>query len=100
MECFFIIIFKEVGQCYKELCLLTVVDVQDSEWLFKLTRLNVMSSSGLDAELYYVRNNIVNHYALSFTLPVPSETNSLHFTWHSKTKVYLSTQNHERVCLY
>ncbi|XP_041791435.1 tyrosine-protein kinase RYK isoform X3 [Chelmon rostratus] len=42
---------------------------------------------GLDAELYYVRDNVVNHYALSFTLPVPSETNSLHFTWHSKTKV-------------
>uniref|UniRef100_A0A671TRH4 Tyrosine-protein kinase RYK n=1 Tax=Sparus aurata TaxID=8175 RepID=A0A671TRH4_SPAAU len=42
---------------------------------------------GLDAELYYVRDNVVNYYALSFTLPVPSETNSLHFTWHSKTKV-------------
>uniref|UniRef100_H3DMV1 Tyrosine-protein kinase RYK n=1 Tax=Tetraodon nigroviridis TaxID=99883 RepID=H3DMV1_TETNG len=42
---------------------------------------------GLDAELYYVRNNIVNHQALSFPLPVPSETNSLHFTWHSRTKV-------------
>ncbi|XP_034563795.1 tyrosine-protein kinase RYK isoform X5 [Notolabrus celidotus] len=42
---------------------------------------------GLDAELFYVRDNVVNHYALSFTLPVPSETNSLHFTWHSKTKV-------------
>uniref|UniRef100_A0A671TPF0 Tyrosine-protein kinase RYK n=1 Tax=Sparus aurata TaxID=8175 RepID=A0A671TPF0_SPAAU len=43
--------------------------------------------TGLDAELYYVRDNVVNYYALSFTLPVPSETNSLHFTWHSKTKV-------------
>ncbi|CAG12318.1 unnamed protein product, partial [Tetraodon nigroviridis] len=43
--------------------------------------------TGLDAELYYVRNNIVNHQALSFPLPVPSETNSLHFTWHSRTKV-------------
>nr|XP_061834362.1 tyrosine-protein kinase RYK isoform X1 [Nerophis lumbriciformis] len=42
---------------------------------------------GLDAELYYVRDDVVNHYALSFTLPVPSETNSLHFTWHSKSKV-------------
>ncbi|XP_010776788.1 tyrosine-protein kinase RYK-like, partial [Notothenia coriiceps] len=41
----------------------------------------------LDAELYYVRDDVVNHYALSFTLPVPSETNSLHFSWHSKTKV-------------
>uniref|UniRef100_A0A8C6TTK6 Tyrosine-protein kinase RYK n=1 Tax=Neogobius melanostomus TaxID=47308 RepID=A0A8C6TTK6_9GOBI len=43
--------------------------------------------SGLDAELYYVRDDIVNHYALSFTLPVPSDTNSLHFTWYSKAKV-------------
>uniref|UniRef100_A0A8C2Z2R7 Tyrosine-protein kinase RYK n=1 Tax=Cyclopterus lumpus TaxID=8103 RepID=A0A8C2Z2R7_CYCLU len=43
--------------------------------------------TGLDAELYYVRDDVVNHYALSFTLPVPSETNSLHFSWHSKTKV-------------
>uniref|UniRef100_A0A3Q1ICR4 receptor protein-tyrosine kinase n=1 Tax=Anabas testudineus TaxID=64144 RepID=A0A3Q1ICR4_ANATE len=43
--------------------------------------------AGLDAELYYVRDNVVNHYALSFTLPVPSETSSLHFTWDSKTKV-------------
>ncbi|XP_071782328.1 tyrosine-protein kinase RYK isoform X2 [Centroberyx gerrardi] len=42
---------------------------------------------GLDAELYYVRDDVVNQYALSFTLPVPSETNSLHFTWYSKTKV-------------
>uniref|UniRef100_A0A668A170 Tyrosine-protein kinase RYK n=1 Tax=Myripristis murdjan TaxID=586833 RepID=A0A668A170_9TELE len=43
--------------------------------------------TGLDAELYYVRDDVVNQYALSFTLPVPSETNSLHFTWHSKSKV-------------
>ncbi|XP_015216755.1 tyrosine-protein kinase RYK isoform X2 [Lepisosteus oculatus] len=42
---------------------------------------------GLDAELYYVRDDVINHYALSFVLPVPSETNSLHFTWHSKSKV-------------
>uniref|UniRef100_A0A9J7YNX4 receptor protein-tyrosine kinase n=1 Tax=Cyprinus carpio carpio TaxID=630221 RepID=A0A9J7YNX4_CYPCA len=42
---------------------------------------------GLDAELYYVRDDVVNHYALSFILPVPSDTNSLHFTWHSSSKV-------------
>ncbi|KAM4042878.1 tyrosine-protein kinase RYK isoform 2-T2 [Anomaloglossus baeobatrachus] len=42
---------------------------------------------GLDAELYYVRNDIVNHYALSFNLLVPTETSSLHFSWHSKSKV-------------
>uniref|UniRef100_A0A1A8EC46 Tyrosine-protein kinase RYK n=1 Tax=Nothobranchius kadleci TaxID=1051664 RepID=A0A1A8EC46_NOTKA len=42
---------------------------------------------GLDAELYYVRNDMVSHYALSFNMPVPTETNSLYFTWYSKSKV-------------
>ncbi|XP_078419672.1 tyrosine-protein kinase RYK isoform X4 [Cetorhinus maximus] len=42
---------------------------------------------GLDAELYYVRNDVVSHYALPFKLLVPGETNSLHFTWHAKSKV-------------
>uniref|UniRef100_A0A8C6M7V4 receptor protein-tyrosine kinase n=1 Tax=Nothobranchius furzeri TaxID=105023 RepID=A0A8C6M7V4_NOTFU len=41
----------------------------------------------LDAELYYVRNDMVSHYALSFNMPVPTETNSLYFTWYSKSKV-------------
>uniref|UniRef100_A0A2K6NN03 Receptor like tyrosine kinase n=1 Tax=Rhinopithecus roxellana TaxID=61622 RepID=A0A2K6NN03_RHIRO len=41
---------------------------------------------GLDAELYYVRNDLISHYALSFNLLVPSETNVLHFTWHEKSK--------------
>ncbi|KAM5164026.1 tyrosine-protein kinase RYK isoform 2-T2 [Mantella aurantiaca] len=42
---------------------------------------------GLDAELYYVRNDIINHYALSFNLLIPTETSKLHFSWHSKSKV-------------
>ncbi|TFJ99725.1 Tyrosine-protein kinase RYK [Platysternon megacephalum] len=42
---------------------------------------------GLDAELYYVRNDLINHYALSFNLLIPTETNSLHFSWHAKSKV-------------
>uniref|UniRef100_A0A8C2YJM3 Tyrosine-protein kinase RYK n=2 Tax=Chinchilla lanigera TaxID=34839 RepID=A0A8C2YJM3_CHILA len=44
-------------------------------------------SAGLDAELYYVRNDLISHYALSFNLLVPSETNFLHFTWYAKSKV-------------
>uniref|UniRef100_A0AAQ5XIM1 receptor protein-tyrosine kinase n=1 Tax=Amphiprion ocellaris TaxID=80972 RepID=A0AAQ5XIM1_AMPOC len=43
--------------------------------------------AGLDAELYYVRDDVVNHYAFSFNMPVPTETNSLYFTWYSKAKV-------------
>lgn len=46
---------------------------------------------GLDAELSYVRNDVVNHYALSFNLLIPSETNNLHFTWHAKSKVSMQT---------
>ncbi|CAO2611037.1 Tyrosine-protein kinase RYK [Lemmus lemmus] len=42
---------------------------------------------GLDAELYYVRNDLISHYALSFNLLVASETNFLHFTWHANSKV-------------
>ncbi|XP_069474158.1 tyrosine-protein kinase RYK isoform X2 [Ambystoma mexicanum] len=42
---------------------------------------------GLDAELYYVRNDIINQHALSFNLLVPTETNSLHFSWQAKSKV-------------
>uniref|UniRef100_A0A8C3KAL1 receptor protein-tyrosine kinase n=1 Tax=Calidris pygmaea TaxID=425635 RepID=A0A8C3KAL1_9CHAR len=42
---------------------------------------------GLDAELSYVRNDVVNHYALSFNLLIPSETNNLNFSWHAKSKV-------------
>uniref|UniRef100_A0A8C6M7L7 receptor protein-tyrosine kinase n=1 Tax=Nothobranchius furzeri TaxID=105023 RepID=A0A8C6M7L7_NOTFU len=49
--------------------------------------LSVLCPSGLDAELYYVRNDMVSHYALSFNMPVPTETNSLYFTWYSKSKV-------------
>uniref|UniRef100_A0A8C2IRK2 Receptor like tyrosine kinase n=1 Tax=Cyprinus carpio TaxID=7962 RepID=A0A8C2IRK2_CYPCA len=53
-------------------------------WLFTTLKECILC---LDAELYYVRDDVVNHYALSFILPVPSDTNSLHFTWHSSSKV-------------
>ncbi|XP_017294407.1 tyrosine-protein kinase RYK isoform X2 [Kryptolebias marmoratus] len=42
---------------------------------------------GLDAELYYVRDDVVNRHALSFNMPVPTETNSLCFMWYSRSKV-------------
>ncbi|XP_041038637.1 tyrosine-protein kinase RYK isoform X2 [Carcharodon carcharias] len=48
---------------------------------------HLISGDCLDAELYYVRNDVVSHYALPFKLLVPGETNSLHFTWHAKSKV-------------
>jgi hypothetical protein len=38
---------------------------------------------GLDAELYYVREGVINNYALNFVVPVPSKLDSLQFTWKS-----------------
>lgn len=74
---------------------------EDQLFIFVVFKMCIMCIStdyfcvflGLDAELYYVRDDVVNHYALSFILPVPSETNSMHFTWHSKSKVHPVHQN-------
>nr|XP_023016065.1 tyrosine-protein kinase Dnt [Leptinotarsa decemlineata] len=38
---------------------------------------------GLRAELFYVRNGIINNYALHFVVLIPSKIDSLHFTWES-----------------
>lgn len=40
-----------------------------------------------------MRNDLISHYALSFNLLVPSETNFLHFTWHAKSKVRAAADN-------
>lgn len=42
-------------------------------------------SVGLEAELSYVRDGVINHYALNFVVPVPSKIDNLHFTWESLT---------------
>ncbi|XP_064614923.1 tyrosine-protein kinase RYK-like isoform X2 [Liolophura sinensis] len=38
---------------------------------------------GITAELYYVRNGIINNYALSFSLPIPADITDIYFTWQS-----------------
>lgn len=70
------------------LFVLEILMVNDFESIFRsLIIFSLFFFLGLDAELYYVRNDLVSHYALSFNLLVPSETNFLHFTWHAKSKV-------------
>lgn len=44
-----------------------------------------------------MRNDLISHYALSFNLLVPSETNFLHFTWHAKSKVRAAVRQYARV---
>ncbi|XP_041356261.1 tyrosine-protein kinase RYK-like [Gigantopelta aegis] len=38
---------------------------------------------GITAELYYVRNGIINNYALSFNLPIPAKVENIYFTWQN-----------------
>lgn len=39
--------------------------------------------AGLSAELFYVRDGVINEYALNFIVPVQANINYLHFTWQS-----------------
>ncbi|KAF5306040.1 hypothetical protein FQR65_LT00755 [Abscondita terminalis] len=38
---------------------------------------------GVDAELYYVRQGVINEYALKFVIPVLPRIDSLYFTWQN-----------------
>ncbi|XP_074657404.1 tyrosine-protein kinase RYK-like [Tubulanus polymorphus] len=38
---------------------------------------------GITAELYYVRNGVVNDYALRFILPIPADKQDIYFTWRN-----------------
>ena len=39
--------------------------------------------AGLTAELYYVREGVINEYALNFVVPVPAHIQDIYFTWQS-----------------
>lgn len=39
--------------------------------------------AGLSAELYYVRDGVVNEYALHFNVPVAANVRDIAFTWQS-----------------
>ena len=39
--------------------------------------------SGITAELYYVRNGIINSYALGFEVPISPYMDDIYFTWQN-----------------
>ena len=39
--------------------------------------------AGLEAELYYVKEGVVNTYAMNFVVPVPASIADLEFSWQS-----------------
>ncbi|KAH0567338.1 hypothetical protein KQX54_008555 [Cotesia glomerata] len=44
---------------------------------------SVHRTRSLEAELYYVREGVVNAYAMSFVVPVPANIADLEFSWQS-----------------
>ena len=48
--------------------------------------------AGLSAELYYVREGVINEYALNFVVPVPAHIGELHFSWQSLADSPVSTR--------
>uniref|UniRef100_A0AAQ5ZH05 Receptor like tyrosine kinase n=1 Tax=Amphiprion ocellaris TaxID=80972 RepID=A0AAQ5ZH05_AMPOC len=72
---------------HEEICCKLSFMSNDPAFSHQLRFCVIHPHAGLDAELYYVRDDVVNHYAFSFNMPVPTETNSLYFTWYSKAKV-------------
>ncbi|KAG6446686.1 hypothetical protein O3G_MSEX004570, partial [Manduca sexta] len=51
-----------------------------------ISQAEVMKLLGLDAELYYVRDGVVNTYATSFIVPVPAHIADLEFMWQALGK--------------
>ncbi|BES91902.1 determination of muscle attachment site [Nesidiocoris tenuis] len=51
--------------------------------LFRSSTQRLFFFCRLSAELYYVRNGVLNDYALNFEVMVPAEIKELHFTWQS-----------------
>lgn len=49
---------------------------------------------GVEAEVFYVRQGVINDYALNFVIPVSSKIDSLFFTWQSLRSLPLQYSIH------
>lgn len=61
------------------------VRFRTNKWIIKFPfySLSLSLCAGLSAELYYVRDGLINEYALHFTVPVPANLHDITFTWQS-----------------
>jgi RYK receptor-like tyrosine kinase len=48
--------------------------------------------TGLSAELFYVRDGVVNTYAMNFVVPVPANVTELEFSWQSVARQPVSVK--------
>ncbi|XP_071858032.1 tyrosine-protein kinase Dnt [Bombus fervidus] len=63
--------------------LLVLVGCSDGYLNIFISQSQVMKLLGLEAELYYVREGVVNTYAMNFVVPVPAYIADLEFSWQS-----------------
>ncbi|CAD6235989.1 GSCOCG00008038001-RA-CDS, partial [Cotesia congregata] len=63
--------------------LLVIVGCSDGYLNIFISQSQVMKLLGLEAELFYVREGVVNAYAMSFVVPVPANIADLEFSWQS-----------------
>ncbi|XP_076246954.1 tyrosine-protein kinase Dnt [Calliopsis andreniformis] len=63
--------------------LLVLVGCSDGYLNIFISQSQVMKLLGLEAELYYVREGVVNTYAMNFIVPIPANIADLEFSWQS-----------------
>ncbi|XP_076686760.1 tyrosine-protein kinase Dnt [Andrena cerasifolii] len=63
--------------------LLVLVGCGDGYLNIFISQSQVMKLLGLEAELYYVREGVVNTYAMNFVVPVHANIADLEFSWQS-----------------
>ncbi|CAB3375903.1 Hypothetical predicted protein [Cloeon dipterum] len=54
---------------------------------------NRVSTLGLSSELYYIRDGVINQYALKFNVPVPANFTKIYFTWRSSSPKKVSSSH-------
>jgi len=65
------------------LIFLTLLVAAQAKLNLFLSQREVRRLLGLSAELYYVREGVINEYALNFVVPVPANIHDLFFTWQA-----------------
>ncbi|XP_046818963.1 tyrosine-protein kinase Drl-like isoform X2 [Vespa velutina] len=75
------------GSCDLQRCkflvLLILIGCSEAYLNIFISQSQVMKLLGLEAELYYVREGVVNAYAMNFVVPVPANIADLEFSWQS-----------------
>ncbi|XP_031830445.1 tyrosine-protein kinase Dnt [Nomia melanderi] len=74
--------YRDLLRC-KFFILLVLVGCSDGYLNIFISQSQVMKLLGLEAELYYVREGVVNTYAMNFVVPVPANIAELEFSWQS-----------------